>query len=768
MAPGTEFLTVESPDHNWSTEITLAFEWRVRPPIDVSLEALRALSKKSTGWAKLRVLDELRRASWRTPEGLADAEEELALAVELGAVHHQALALSQSAHILTELTEDHARARQVLDALRALEPMSPFAAARWQYYNAVLARRAGDLGTALVGFENARGLSERLNSGVDDVVEMLANTLAELGREEEAQQLFQGLEVQLWESEARCSEWVRRANNLAWGQLVLGASGHEHADPRPLLLAAVDLVTQCPDPWREAALLLDLALAELEYERPLEAQGWLARMGPLPKNLRGWVEMASAAAALDRRDPLSQPALMSQPSPTSEIELAWNQSVREGDLLVAWGFHDLAAEAYRSAEEQLSVTFQQVGTNASGELYVAGRSSSLEGLVEALLQTDRPAEASCAIRLARTREFAQLDRTARLGAATEDERTTWQRDIVEIADNRRAVTRAQATLWELSEDDQIGAAAKLALQARKNQEALDAAIRALGLQPNARSCAELRRPAPGEVILVAFGPHVFAHSRSGIEVAPREDLSSLEALAGASRITLLEAGFDGTQPLHLASWRHANSLLDLAPIAYSLDLPPRAALKTKGRVALVLADPRDDLPEARAEAETVERALEAKSWKVIGLRGADATQSRLLEYAAEVELLHYAGHGIRSGLSGWDSALLLAEDARFGVHDIFALPGVPHGVVLTGCETAAATPDTVGGGMNIGRAFVLAGSEWVIAADTDVDDRFAAEVGIAVQLSDGPDGATRLREALLRLRADDPGLPWGQFRVIVP
>ncbi len=766
---GAKSVQVETPGRRWSPEVTLAFEWRARPPIDgISPKALEAFANENSGWAKLRALELLRRGSGGKPAGLRYGDAELELARELNAVRHQISALASRAYTHTEFTHDHRRARDALGALEPLTETNPYAEARWQYYNALLARRAGDLGTAIAGFENARVLSERLNYGQPNVLDMLANTLAELGRAEEARALLRKLETGQSDKDPGCSQWLRVANNLAWGQLVLAAAGHEHDDPRPLLLAALERARSCPHPRREAALFLDLALAELEYGRPLEAQGWLAQLDITPARHRGWIELAESAAALESGDVSNQPPLLAQPSQTSDIELAWNQNVQRGNLLAAWGFDALAVEAYSASEAQLSSAFEQVGTHKGGELYLAGRSASLEGLVQALVRMGRPGEAACAIRLARAREFSRLDRTARLGAATGDERARWERAVAEIANDRRAVARGEASLWELSEDKQVSAAAKLAAEARRNREALDAAIRGLGLEPNARSCAELRPPSPGEVILVAFGSDVFALSDSEIEVSQRTDLSSLQTLAEASRLTLVETGAEVAEPLHLRPWRHAKSLLDLAPVSYSLDLPPRDVLDTEARAALILSDPRDDLPMARSEADAIGHVLEAEDWTVIDLRGSDATRSSLFEHTASVDLLHYAGHGVRSGLSGWDSALLLANDERFGIHDVFTLPDVPRGVVLTGCETAAPSPDTVGGGMNIGRAFVLSGSDWVIAADAEVADRFAADVGVAVHNAVALDGPTRLREALLRLRADDPELPWEQFRVITP
>lgn len=767
---GAGVLQIEATDQAWNPSVSQAVEWRGRPPIDeLSREQLSTFVKRSSGWTKLRALDRLRRTpGGKVSEVLALGETELALARELGAFRHQAMVLAQRAHTQIEVTHDHHQARETLDGLAVLAEVNPFAALRWHYYNALLARRAGDLGTALGGFEDAQRLSEQLNFGKTNIVSMLANTLAELGRDSEALPLFRHLETELWKSSTPCSQWTDAANNLAWGQLVLASAGREHDDPRPLLLHALERLRSCPRDWTEAALLLDLALVSLQDDRPREALGWLAHIGRVPSDLRGWIEFAWSSAAHESGDPSSRRTVLLSPGHSQDFELSWNRAVHHGDLLAEWGLDDQAVDSYRAAEDQLSATFEQVGTDKGGELYVAGRSASLEGLVEALLRTGRPAEASCAIRLARMREFTRLDRTARLRAANEEERATWGREIAEIARQQRSTDSARARLWELSDADRPQTVVEISDRTDRSRERLDTAVRGLGLHPSPRACSELRTPSEGEVILVAFMSHVFALSDSGIEVSPRADLSSLEILGRASSITLLETESDNPEALHLASWRHAEYLIDLAPVSYSLDLPPRAGADKHTNTALLLADPREDLPEARAEADMVKRTLAAQSWNVVDLRGPDATAASLLEHSANVDLLHYAGHGVRSGLSGWDSALLLADGGRFGIHDVFTLPDVPRGVVLTGCDTAASTPDTVGGGMNIGRAFVLAGSDWVIAADAEVPDRFAAAVGTAVHRTTSQDGPTRLREALLRLRTLDPELPWEQFRVITP
>jgi CHAT domain-containing protein len=136
-------------------------------------------------------------------------------------------------------------------------------------------------------------------------------------------------------------------------------------------------------------------------------------------------------------------------------------------------------------------------------------------------------------------------------------------------------------------------------------------------------------------------------------------------------------------------------------------------------------------------------------------------------------LLHYAGHGRREGVSGWGSVLALAGDVSFGIGDVLALPSAPATVVLSGCETGASDPHALAGGMNLARAFLLAGTDAVIAASDVIDDAVAAEVSANLYHDLDPtarfDAPARLRQALLKLRSGrDTAGEWAKFRAFVP
>jgi hypothetical protein len=165
-------------------------------------------------------------------------------------------------------------------------------------------------------------------------------------------------------------------------------------------------------------------------------------------------------------------------------------------------------------------------------------------------------------------------------------------------------------------------------------------------------------------------------------------------------------------------------------VAYKLDLlgedgsQPGAnkgpSEKANGPLGLVILDPRMDLPGARREADTIRQRL--SRWRLTTLNGTQTSASRFRQEVVKADLLHYSGHGEHQGLGGWQSALLLARQDTFEVGDILALSSVPKTVVLLGCETAMTQKNQREWGIGLAHAFLVAGSEEVVAASRKLND----------------------------------------------
>ena len=224
--------------------------------------------------------------------------------------------------------------------------------------------------------------------------------------------------------------------------------------------------------------------------------------------------------------------------------------------------------------------------------------------------------------------------------------------------------------------------------------------------------------------------------------------------------------------VHALPWR-GEPLVAHASVEYALALggaETGSSPLAPGR-ALLVADPRGDLPSARAEADVVQRELPAAAgWQLDVLRGGAASGEAVRASLASASLLHYAGHASFGGPDGVESSLVLAG-GELTPTDILALPHVPGLVSLFGCDTGSESAtgklDTLG----LANAFLAAGASTVIATARPVDDTLARDVATSfyATLTASPrlPPAAALRAAVLAVRASSPHADWSAFRALV-
>ncbi|MEU9172321.1 CHAT domain-containing tetratricopeptide repeat protein [Streptomyces sp. NPDC048420] len=161
-----------------------------------------------------------------------------------------------------------------------------------------------------------------------------------------------------------------------------------------------------------------------------------------------------------------------------------------------------------------------------------------------------------------------------------------------------------------------------------------------------------------------------------------------------------------------------------APSTSALRECRRGATATRGnRNTVVLGDPADDLPYARAEAVSV-----AAEFDTDPVLGSDATRGAFSRALSTAGLVHYAGHARFVADDPMSSGLLLADGA-LSSRDIAALPAArPRLVVLSGCETGVSKDhpgdDTVG----LLRGFLYSGAPSVLATLWRVPDESTAHL----------------------------------------
>ncbi|HWB79062.1 MAG TPA: CHAT domain-containing protein, partial [Nannocystaceae bacterium] len=489
-----------------------------------------------------------------------------------------------------------------------------------------------------------------------------------------------------------------------------------------------------------------------------------------------WVEELAATTALATGRWAEVPEL----APVRAVEpwLEWLGAVRYAESLERSGLDDAAIDAWIALEQRLDRAVRQVGVAAEQERFLAGRSISAQRLVDLLLRGGHDDAAMCRARLAIARAVQAADRNARVAALTPAQRAGWDAEIERYQALRSANEQATQGEWVLPAEE----LARVRMRRAEQLADADARIDALlGISPAAADCARLAEPSATHPLVVAFAgvddvvvfvaDDARVHTlRVPLDATPARYAQALVeplgALADAERVTVLASGVATAIPFHALVHEGATLLPD-TPIAYGLDLLSRPAAidDDEPSAALIVADPRGDLGAAAEEAAIVEQRLRDASWRIVVRRGDEATREALLAGLAEASLFHYAGHGSR-GVAAWDAALRLAGDTELRVGDVLAIPKVPAHVVLAGCHTGRRDDASLAGGMSLGRAFVLAGADAALVADTEVEDSATRALTEALYRDPSLALPTALRRAQTQLRAGGIA-DWSSFRVLV-
>lgn len=724
-------------------------------------------------------------------ETLRLVDQTVTRAAELGLVSEQSEAALSGAFLVLHRERDLLSARTWLQRQESALAEYPYARAVTPYYAGLIDHAAGDLGGALRRFGESELRSRRLGLPSEEqaAATMVTSLLGQLGRVDEV--LARTREQPTGLQPCDRAAWL---NNVGWSLLSLGEAGHPTEDPTPPLESALALSEpggECPNASTAENVRLNLAFAALARDDPEDARPLLDLLRAAEPRARAarWLRELEGRAALQEGRTMPDAELMAREPDDAELGLSWSAAVRRGQALQRLGLPGAALDAYREAEALLDRMAWTIDFDQGRELLLAGKQRSARLLVDLLLDHGRPDAALCAARLARLRSLRELDQRARLETLAPEARARWDRALAAYHQQREQVARLQREAWrhvgagELHHRNLQQAASEAATRA------LDEAYAELGRRA-ATSCDDLPAPAPDELLLLLFAGEAdtiaFARDTAGVAAVrlpsldPRDLAATSRALlqpfaarlAAAGRLRVLASGGALDVPVHALPWAD-DVVLSTWPVSYALDLPGPRAPAAMRATALVIADPSGDLAHARDEARAVASALVTQGWQVTRLEQREATGAAVSAALADVGLLHYAGHGRRDGLSGWGSVLALADDGTLAVHDVLALPRAPQLVVLSGCETAASDPTALAGGMNLARAFLLAGSSAVIAAGEVIDDALAAEVSAKLHdaLTPGTtvDAPARLRDALLALRRAHPrSQEWAKYRALVP
>lgn len=637
-------------------------------------------------------------------------------------------------------------------------------------------------------------------------------------------------------------ERAQLLNSYAWTLLLdrdqlpprPGEAAAAHLDPLHLLEQALELGAAggCDDAL-QLNLHLNQALALQQRGEPARARAMLAiaeAFEPAANTLhRLWWQDLRGRLALDeqrgnaalrayrRMETLADSAF--------EPQARWRARVQQAAAHEVLGDTESALDAYAAAEAQLDEQTLQVPLDAGRGHFTGGREAGTRRYLDLLLRQGRTVEALDAARRSRARVLSSIHRGHRLAHLSPEQQAQWDLGIAEYRRLRAEIEAEAAGDWRLSEQGRQAARARRAERQQRARRALDGAFQALGgeTDPTAGELPPLRA---GELVL-AYHPlpaapagsdpaatpwaGFAARSENGgplwvearrleldadvladpDELARRLLLPFRDAIEASARIRVLAYGELSQVDFHALPW-DGDVLLATRPVVYGLDLDAATRAGTRATAAtprplsaLVIGDPRGDLPAARHEAEAVTAQLQARGdfARIEHLDGERTTLAAVERRLADLDLLHIASHGVRAG---WDSALLLAGGSRLTLGDVLALGRAPARVVLSSCDSAldrdpTATRHSGAAGLGLAQAFLVAGSRQVVAALRPVGDRdtealfrrvYALEAsnagGNVGGGGNGTDLGECLRQAQLAWRAEDPAADWASFRVLEP
>jgi hypothetical protein len=631
------------------------------------------------------------------------------------------------------------------------------------YAQGLLATRVGEYGSALEYLQQASDLAER--GGMDthrlEAGPVLARIYEELGRSKESEEQFTQLRAARLKFATPCDAGSFLTNE-AWSQLLAREAGEKADDPTPMLRQAqTDFDHSCGRPDQRLNARLNLALAAQQADRRHEVRQALSEAEALFLSSRAtleqrlwWLDL-KGRQAIAEKDPGSALDLYGQLADRAReggsIEGGFRAAVGRANAQRKLGRPEEAVVSFKEADRLIDEQTLHIPASEGRDTFVGQRELAMRQYLQLLLDRGQRQEAFELVRRDRSRLLRQLEVRDRLANMTSGQQELWDRSMSKYWTLRAQMDHEAAQEDQLPGDELKKAMESQAKQLDEARKELDRAMAGFG-GPGNREESRLSPPGSGEVILAYHslpeGWVGFAATPDGIQVsffdlpddvladpgaakfrealAPKLIGPFQSALERVARVRVLPFG-----PLRSVDF-HAlplagKPLLDWLPVVYGLDVPTHLLPAPAGPlVALLVADPEGNLPEARKESKSVAETIRGQGWTSKLLEGKGASVGAVRDGLPDASLFEFAGHAGLAGFAGWESALQLAAGSRLTSRDVLTLR-VPAWVVLSTCEGGLSSKEAPGEGIGLAQAFLLAGSRAVVAAVRPVRDSTARE-----------------------------------------
>jgi tetratricopeptide (TPR) repeat protein len=692
-------------------------------------------------------------------------------------------ALSERAFLEANTRLDEARR---LDALVGGEE----GPARTAYYDGCMAQEMGDTRRAIASLQTARDGLTRADSlkEVCPISIALAAALGQSGQWSDVVALLSELE----NSTCASTGGADREASVSWLYYLAARAGAISQDwdgIRARLERARDLAASVKSQTSSlAAAYVNLSSFEHHVGQLDAAEAALRAFDQLPGAERtyGAVEavLVSGEVALARGDTRRAAQIFDRALERAREEAAgldadpvWRALYGQAKVLRARGRVDEAVRRFHAALEVQAGAGLRTLVRAGRATYYDDRRGVVNDLLALLVERGRLPEAFAVNDAIGGRVLRTLESGLRAERLSPDARRAWLERVGVYLKARQAYEDDASTATRLS-------GKKLAAwrAARRETERavgvhFEAAYDLLDREapstlPEGATLAAVQARLGDRHALVAFMPleqgtlalWVTRDRLQSQPVDPQAPLAALEPLlSGLDRLTVVTGELTAAFALPEAGSPPLATRLEVEFAPYA-GLWARAAHRSSraGDLDLVVADPENNLPAARAEGrQLVEGPLQGARL----LLGDAANRASVLDALASARLFHFAGHGELAPDQPWDARVRLAGEQSFTLSDLFLVPHRADLVVLNGCSTgkrlAMGRHERVG----LPEAFLVAGAHAVLATGDDVDDT-AARRFIARFYAAGPQrdpGAAYRRATEAAHREGD--LSWREFRL---
>lgn len=681
--------------------------------------------------------------------------------------------------------------RSVLEAVRPDRGASAMQHYQWHSHRAHVARFGGNVRAELRHFRRASEVAKRMGWAprrlrADTWLALLEHRL---GHPQRALNI-----LGFWRENLPLTisgyDHAMFLNNVVWSQLLV-LEARESVTPSPGTLSeAITLADQHAPPFEQVNARLNMALLRWYEEDFDNAAAWLdqarARAGSPSLEHRHWAldieaRIAASRGQVERALELYEAMELSARA-ASLPEANWRARTRRAWVLAGAGRQQDAIEAFESAERALDETVLRVPLSGGRESLIASRRFAMREHLALLMELDRPDDALALVQREQRRAMQFAHVSARVDALTPSERQKWDAVQARYRRVRMELSEKLAEGWMLAADDLTLLTRQAQIEEARLRRLLDEGVAVLAGRPYS-----LQEPALDDRPTLAIWR---AASSWAILTRKNAQTRLIEAKCDSSDQDTLTRCLLGAATPMLREIEQIDLIIDhdLAALdwhAMELDDEPllahgtvryRAGLHATNSaypspgLALLVADPTGNLAAARDEIGDVQSRLRrGGGWRHTLFKGVDAQATSVRTALDQASLFHYAGHATFGENSGWDSALLLAENTKLSVGDVLTLQSAPQVVVLSGCETAlnagVQTP-----AMGLANAFLSVGAEAVIATSRSVDDR-SARIVMSEFYDRWLQGNTidhALRTAQLHVRKKHPELDWSAFRLMTP